>query len=155
MSAMFAVLIKGLMLVGGFSEMWRISGEGGRLNLFNFSANVFERHTFWNLLFGSIILSGSPYMTSQYLIHRTLCLSTPEKGRWSIYVTFCGQIIFLSVIGLTGLTLYSFYQVIKILDLPSNVNFYFLTKSTLVKGWIQFLFLCFPSGLISSMILRN
>jgi len=91
--------------------MWQISEAGGRLNFFNFSTNVFERHTFWNLLFGSIILSGSPYMTSQYLIHRTMCLSTPQKGRMSMYVTFCGQIVFLSVIGLIGLTLYAFYQV--------------------------------------------
>ena len=91
--------------------MWTASEAGGRLNFFNFSGNVFERHTFWNLLFGSTILWGSPYTTSQFLIHRCLCLRTPREGKISLYVNFCGQIILLLVVSTIGLTLYTFYQV--------------------------------------------
>jgi sodium-coupled monocarboxylate transporter 8/12 len=109
-SSLLAIMIKGLILTGGFSEMWAAAEAGGRLD-FNFSGNPFERHTFWNLLFGSLILWGSPYATSQFLIHRCLCLRTPREGKISLYVNFCGQILLLVVVSTIGLTLYTFYQV--------------------------------------------
>lgn len=108
---MLAIMIRGLILIGGFSSMWSAAESGGRLNFFNFSGDVFERHTFWNLIFGSLILWGSPYATSQFMIHRCLCLDTETKGKYSLYVNFIGQILMLLVVTIIGLTLYTFYQV--------------------------------------------
>ncbi len=39
-----------------------------RIEFFNLSFDPFVRHTFWNVLFGSIILWGSPYSCSQVWI---------------------------------------------------------------------------------------
>ena len=84
--------------------------ENDRIDFFNFSLNPFERHTFINVLLGSFILWGAPYTTSQYLIHRALCLPTTFQGRMSLYVNFVGQFVMVTLVGILGLILYAYYQ---------------------------------------------
>lgn len=62
----------GLNLTGGFGEVWRIAEESGRIEFFNWSADLTTRHTFLNVFVGTIILWGSPYICSQYLVHRSV-----------------------------------------------------------------------------------
>ena len=61
-SGLLAIMIRGLMKTGGLSNVWSVAEEGQRIQFFNPSLDPFERHTFVNLLFGSIILWGSPYI---------------------------------------------------------------------------------------------
>ena len=69
----------------------------------------FERHTFFNVFFGTFILWGAPYTCSQYLIHRALCLSSPAKGRLALYINYVGQFIMVTLVAFIGLTLYAYY----------------------------------------------
>ena len=111
----------------------RLAEESNRIEFFNTSFNPYVRHTFINVLFGTFILWGGPYTTSQYLIHRALCLptifqgkvawsktrkycETPKmisflsKGRMSLYLNFVGQFIMVTLVGIVGLILYAFYK---------------------------------------------
>ena len=69
----------------------RLAEESNRIEFFNTSFNPYVRHTFINVLFGTFILWGGPYTTSQYLIHRALCLPTIFQGKvaWSKTVKYC------------------------------------------------------------------
>ncbi len=62
---------KGIADAGGLSEIIRISGENGRLNLFEFNPDPFVRQSFWSLCILSIftqsrfILCANFYMFSR------------------------------------------------------------------------------------------
>jgi len=105
-----AIVIQGLNQTGGFENVWRLAEESNRIEFFNTSFNPYVRHTFINVLFGTFILWGGPYTTSQYLIHRALCLPTIFQGRMSLYLNFVGQFIMVTLVGIVGLILYAFYK---------------------------------------------
>jgi Na+/proline symporter len=108
-SGLLAVLIQGLVKTDGMSNVWKIAEEGSRIEFFNFSSDPFERHNFWNLISGSIILWGSPYLSSQFLVHRCLCLDSLRKGKLSLYLNFIGQVVLFVIVSLIGLVLYSYF----------------------------------------------
>ena len=105
-----AILIRGLSRTGGISEVWRIADQGSRIDFYNSSTDLFERHTFWNLVFGSVVLWGSPYATSQFLIHRCLCLKDLRSGKITLYVNFVGQIVIFGLVSSIGLVLYAYFS---------------------------------------------
>ncbi|GFY54516.1 putative sodium-dependent multivitamin transporter [Trichonephila inaurata madagascariensis] len=53
-SAVFAVIAKGTIDVGGFSEVWRLAHEGQRIQFFNFDPDPTVRHTVWTLAVASL-----------------------------------------------------------------------------------------------------
>ncbi len=54
-------------------------------------------------------MNPSFYFSSQYLVHRCLCLDSLKKGKISLYLNFLGQILFLTIAMLIGLILYANY----------------------------------------------
>lgn len=104
-----AILIRGLEETGGFAKVWETAEQGGRIEFFNFSLDPFERHTFFNVLFGTIILWGSPYVCSQYLVHRCICLESLAKGKLALYLNYIGQVTMVTLVSIVGLVLYSYY----------------------------------------------
>eukprot|EP00095_Tigriopus_kingsejongensis_P000170 maker-scaffold487_size158652-snap-gene-0.46 protein:Tk00170 transcript:maker-scaffold487_size158652-snap-gene-0.46-mRNA-1 annotation:"hypothetical protein CAPTEDRAFT_141957" len=103
------ILIRGLAATGGLENVWRTAELGGRIEFFNFSADPFQRHTFWNVLFGTIILWGSPYVCSQYLVHRCICLESEFKGKMALYINYVGQVTMVTLVSIIGLVLYTYY----------------------------------------------
>ncbi|TRY75595.1 hypothetical protein TCAL_00525 [Tigriopus californicus] len=104
-----AILIRGLERTGGFSNVWDTAEKSGRIEFFNFSLDPFERHTFFNVLIGTIILWGSPYVCSQYLVHRCICLESLAKGKLALYLNYVGQVTMVTLVSTVGLVLYSYY----------------------------------------------
>lgn len=51
-SGLIAVIIKGIIDVGGFDNLWQINTDGGRINFFNFDPNPMLRQSFWSLTIG-------------------------------------------------------------------------------------------------------
>lgn len=105
-----AIVIRGIIEVGGIQNVWQAAERTGRIEFFNPSVDPFVRHTFLNVLFGTFILWGSPYTCSQYLIHRALCLPTLTKGKMSLYLNYICQLTMVVLVALIGLILYAFYQ---------------------------------------------
>lgn len=64
-AGIITIISKGIYDVGGFSELWRINGEGGRLNFLDFNPNPFVRQSFWSLFFGNLISWLMPYCMDQ------------------------------------------------------------------------------------------
>ncbi|KAH8332877.1 hypothetical protein KR074_012352 [Drosophila pseudoananassae] len=84
---MFSVILVGVMganRVGGFSEVFRIAGEGGRLDV-NFNFDPTTRSTIWNI-FSSATLMWSGYVgLNQSCVQRIVSL--PSLGHARRYIT--------------------------------------------------------------------
>ena len=49
----------------GFTKLWEINSQGGRLNFFDFDPNIFIRQSFWPLIFGMIVHFSMSYCLDQ------------------------------------------------------------------------------------------
>ena len=105
----FAIFFRGLSITGGLAEVWEAAEAGGRLSFFDLSVDPFQRHSFWTVLFGTIILWGSPYLCSQYLVHRCICLESQFKGKLALYLNYIGQFTMTTLVAVIGLILYKHF----------------------------------------------
>nr|CAD7194224.1 unnamed protein product [Timema douglasi] len=73
-AAVFMVIIKGAIDVGGLGEIWRIAKEGRRLEFDNTSPDPTVRHTWWSLILGGGFTYCSLYAVNQTQVQRLLTL---------------------------------------------------------------------------------
>lgn len=64
------IVTKGIIDAGGFSNVWEINLNGGRLNLFDFNPDPFIRQSFWSLTIGQFIPMMMSYGFDQQMIQR-------------------------------------------------------------------------------------
>ncbi|KAM7308971.1 sodium-coupled monocarboxylate transporter 1-like [Ixodes scapularis] len=75
------VIISGLHHLGGFTNMWNLAEEGGRIIFFNLSPSVFETYTTWNVLLGLIVLWMSAYCATQTQVQRYTSIGSLRGAR--------------------------------------------------------------------------
>ncbi|GFT00299.1 sodium-coupled monocarboxylate transporter 2 [Trichonephila clavipes] len=108
---LFVIHGVGLFEIGGFTEMYKRSSMGDRLQFFDFRFDFTTRFTFWNTIFRGIVLGLAFYGTNQALVQRALSMSTFKRAQtalqWSILLV---STLFILCIHF-GLVLYAvFYQ---------------------------------------------
>ena len=69
-TSLFFIIIKGVIDVDGFGNLWRINSDGGRLNFFDFNPDPFVRQSFWSLFLGMIVYFSQSYCFDQQMIQR-------------------------------------------------------------------------------------
>lgn len=104
-----AIMIQGVIKVGGWANVLDIAERGNRTELFDLSIDPFERHNFLNLLFGTLIMWGSPYVCSQYLVQRCVCLPSIAKAKMALYINYLGQFVMTTLVVIIGLVMYAYY----------------------------------------------
>ncbi|XP_069104824.1 sodium-coupled monocarboxylate transporter 1-like [Argopecten irradians] len=108
-TGMAAILIKGSIDAGGVSETWRIASENGRLNFFNFDPDPTVRHTFWNLLVGTLIRSFG-FMFNQSTIQRISATPTVRDAKKMMFITAPAFTITLTCAAIEGIVVYAYYH---------------------------------------------
>ncbi|XP_033759613.1 uncharacterized protein LOC117341863 [Pecten maximus] len=108
-TGMAAILIKGSIDAGGVKETWRIANENGRINLFNFDPDPTVRHTFWNLLIGSLI-HGFGFMFNQSTIQRISATATVRDAKKMWFITAPAFLITMSCAAMEGIVVYAYYH---------------------------------------------
>ncbi|KFM59742.1 Sodium-coupled monocarboxylate transporter 1, partial [Stegodyphus mimosarum] len=107
----FAVLIKGIIDLGGVSNVYRIANEGGRLTIPGFEVDPEVRYTVWNLLMQGIILSMSAFGGNQVQIQRLLTVKNLSRSRTALYVSIPMGVSFHLLNCLAGIVIYAnFYN---------------------------------------------
>lgn len=107
--AILIVMIKGLIDVGGVSEIYRQAWEGGRLKLY-VSPSPNNNDTIWTFLIGFPI-SFIGFMTfNQMFIQRFLSNRNLRKARQSLYMTTILITIVVLLYFAMGFTLYAKYH---------------------------------------------
>ncbi|XP_030839684.1 sodium-coupled monocarboxylate transporter 1-like [Strongylocentrotus purpuratus] len=111
-SGLLAVIIKGSIDLGGFSNVLRIVGEGNRLNLFELvlmSTDVTVRHTFWGLTIGASFMFLSIFGINQAQVQRYLSCSTVKTARIALALGTAIMLFIVSCAVTAGLVMYAYY----------------------------------------------
>lgn len=109
-AAMFVVVFKGAVDVGGWEFVFKVNGEGERLELFNFDTDLTARHTVWNLVIGGYFTWLAVYGVNQAMVQRYLTLPTMKAAQAAVWINLPGLSLLLTITSLAGLVIYAKYH---------------------------------------------
>ncbi|CAG0895446.1 unnamed protein product [Darwinula stevensoni] len=108
-AGMLIIVIYGTVLVGGIHEVWRINAEYQRVTFFNFSGDIFERHTFWwivsNTAIGWMLVHGA----NQASVQRYCSLPTIGQARWALLLNVPGVVTLVCLACAAGVVIFANY----------------------------------------------
>lgn len=107
-AAIFAVIIRGLY-DQGFSTVWKIAEEGGRIEFFNWSPDPTVRHTFWTQMLGGIFTYTSLYGVNQAQVQRLLTVKSLPKSQLALFLNWPVLTLLSLTSCFSGLVVYSKY----------------------------------------------
>jgi Na+/proline symporter len=85
----FAIIIFGCYEMG-WGEIWRINQEEHRLDIWDFSTDIRQKHTFWTILFAGQMVWLSLYATSQAQVQRYMSSKTLKDAQLAIGINVVG-----------------------------------------------------------------
>lgn len=135
-----AVIILGVIHVGGIGVVWERSQLGGRIRVFEMNVSPFIRMTFWNVLIGNTFAWMGGLSISQAMVQKFMALPTYSKARTSLYIFVFEVIFIVSISCVTGLLIYAkYYQcdpiTSKIISRPDQLlPYYVLDIASSVPG---------------------
>ncbi|KAL3847668.1 hypothetical protein ACJMK2_018568 [Sinanodonta woodiana] len=118
-AGIFAVLIKGTMVIGGVGRTWEIADQKGRLNMFNFDTDPTVRHTFWNLFVGSFI-QGLGLIFNPSSVQRISSTPSQKDARQVLLLT--APVFFATMVlaAVEGIIAYAYYDTLRCDPLASK-----------------------------------
>lgn len=103
----FAILIQGLIKVGGSNEVWRINEEYGRIQFDEFSPDITVRHTVWGMVIANMIQFFS-LGYSQMVVQRIMSTPTTGKAMQASFLAIPGFALFGSISCFLGLMAFAY-----------------------------------------------
>lgn len=107
---LFSVLVLGIMSVGSVGEVWRISGEGGRLIFFDMDPSPFARNTFWGMTIGMTTIWIGHLGIHPGTVQRFLSVPREIDAKHGLAITAVGMIIVKLICVFTGLIMFAKYH---------------------------------------------
>ncbi|CAG2053158.1 unnamed protein product [Timema podura] len=107
--SIIAVIVIGILDVGGFSTVWERSEEGERLELFNMNPSPLARNTFWTVTFGMTIGSLSSLGINQGMVQKFITLPDYKSARTSLIIFTFGMMVVKTIVVIVGLIIYAAY----------------------------------------------
>ncbi|GFY44314.1 putative sodium-dependent multivitamin transporter [Trichonephila inaurata madagascariensis] len=80
-AALFSIIIKGLLLLGGFGNIFEIANEGGRLIIPRFTLDPEVHYSMFNVFAQGVIITMSLYAGSQIQVQRLMTLNSLNKSK--------------------------------------------------------------------------
>ncbi|CAL1536058.1 unnamed protein product [Lymnaea stagnalis] len=109
LAGILAIVIQGVIKVGGLSRVWEINEQWGRIKFFNFSPDPTVRHTFWNIIISSAALWMGHYGINQASVQRYSSLPTLKNAKISVLLNSIGVFFLLALTCLSGIVLFAYY----------------------------------------------
>ncbi|XP_072174293.1 sodium-coupled monocarboxylate transporter 1-like [Diadema setosum] len=106
---LLVVAIYGVVKKAGFSTIWAINKEGGRIVFDDIRVDPTVRHTVWSLLIGGNITWLSVFAVNQVSIQRYLSCSSLKRAKSTSLVGIPLYMLFSSLSLFCGLVIYAFY----------------------------------------------
>ncbi|XP_077993920.1 sodium-coupled monocarboxylate transporter 1-like [Glandiceps talaboti] len=104
-----AVIIKGVVLLGGFENVWRIADRGGRIQYLNFDFDPTTRNTVWSLTFGFALTLVPLSGVSQQVAQRFNSCRSAGQGLRAIYISLAFTVVYVFFTVLPGVIIYAVY----------------------------------------------
>lgn len=108
-AASVAVIVLGLIHVGGFGVVWQKSLEGGRIRAFEMDPTPFQRMNFWSVSIGGTTTALGFMAVNQSLVQRFLSLPTFKKAQKSLIFLAVGTIFIKCITCFMGLVIFATY----------------------------------------------
>lgn len=119
-AGMVVIVIQGVLHVGGFSRMWNLNEEGGRLIFFDFNPDPTQRLSFWSTVVGGTFSTLAIFGIGQTSVQRYCTLPTLAQAKRAVYLNVPFLIIMNVLASLVGLVIYAYYSDIKCDPLKSK-----------------------------------
>ncbi|KAI5749541.1 hypothetical protein M8J76_008110 [Diaphorina citri] len=107
--AMFAILCKGTLDIGGFSVVWQRNAAYNRTTLLSWNPDPTERYSIWSALFGSAFLHIVFYGGNQLQIQRYLTVDSAAKARQMLWINTVGWTAVLLLTVYAGMLIFAQY----------------------------------------------
>ncbi|XP_068153303.1 sodium-coupled monocarboxylate transporter 2-like [Drosophila tropicalis] len=101
--------VMGVNRVGGWTEVFQIAKEGGRLDV-NFSLDTTTRSTFWNLSTSAILVWTSYVGFNQSCVQRIVALPSLAHARKALILFGLGFMLIMFFNCFTGIVMYARYH---------------------------------------------
>lgn len=109
-TAIFLVIISGVIYAGGFGEIFRVANEGGRLEIFNFSPDPTVRHTWFTLIIGGVFTYLSLYAVNQVQVQRLMTVKSLKDAQKALWLNWPILSALSFTTSFTGLVIYYYYR---------------------------------------------
>ncbi|XP_067672715.1 sodium-coupled monocarboxylate transporter 1-like [Haliotis asinina] len=106
---LFAVLIQGSIVMGGFQNAWNIAANRSRINFHEVNADPTTRHSVWTVVIGGGSLWLSNYGINQAQVQRALSCPSVRKAQLALFVNLIGLIFIVSMCIMIGIVMFAFY----------------------------------------------
>ncbi|XP_072339864.1 sodium-coupled monocarboxylate transporter 1-like [Scyliorhinus torazame] len=110
LAGLLALLIQGLIQVGGFEKVWRTAERGGRLNFFDFDPDPRRKHTFWTTVLGGTFVWIAIYSCNQAQVQRYLSCKSEKEAKKAIFLNWVAMLGLSVAACMCGLIMYAIYE---------------------------------------------
>lgn len=107
--AMFVVVFKGIIDLGGIKLVWQRNMDGQRIEFFNFELDPTTRHTFWSLALGGYFMWMGNYAANQAIVQRYLTLPTVKAAKRCVWINLPAFVILITITSAAGLVIFAQY----------------------------------------------
>nr|CAD7397406.1 unnamed protein product [Timema poppensis] len=105
-----AIIILGLIKIGGFKNMWETSSAGGRIEFFNTDPSPFARNTIWTIAVGTSFGWLSSLGVSQGMVQKFIALPDLRSARLALMFFSVGLLFMKMMSVCVGLIIYTAYH---------------------------------------------
>ncbi|CAF1328443.1 unnamed protein product [Rotaria sordida] len=106
---LFAVIIQGLVTLGGWKRTFARASRGGRIELDSISFDPRTRHTIWSLLIGGFFNSFATFAFNQAQIQRYMCIHSTRGAKQALLINAVGSGILILLSVFIGIIVYAYY----------------------------------------------
>ncbi|XP_037043757.1 sodium-coupled monocarboxylate transporter 1-like [Bradysia coprophila] len=103
------VVVLGHFYTGGFTEIFEIAEDRGRVELLNFDINPTTRHTVFSVVVGGFFYWTSLLCTNQASVQKCMSLRKLKRANWALVLSIIGLVFVFTVNFYTGLTVFKHY----------------------------------------------
>lgn len=93
----------------GLEEVLRVAGPAGRLEVFNFSADITVTYSFWACFVGGIVNMIAQYGSDQAEVQRFLTARSARAASWALFSTMVFTVALGLMLFFIGTVLFVFY----------------------------------------------
>ncbi|XP_009464509.1 PREDICTED: sodium/iodide cotransporter [Nipponia nippon] len=110
LSGFIAIIIRGVLLVGGPARVLAIAAKGSRVNFIDFNPDPRSRYTVWTFLVGGTLVWLSMYGVNQAQVQRYVACRTEREAKLALLVNQVGLFCIVSSAVACGLVMFALYK---------------------------------------------
>ncbi|CAM2726021.1 unnamed protein product [Rotaria socialis] len=154
---LLAVVIQGLITLGGFKRVWFIASQGGRIEFDNISFDPRTRHTIWSVLIGGSMNTLATYGFNQAQIQRYMSIRSTSAAKNALFINAVGSGLLIALSSFIGVIIYAYYADCdpytdkKIKDIDQILPYFVMDVLGDKKGLPGIFLACIFSGSLSTI----